>query len=327
MVLDGGPKAPPAPAPQGAQAAPQAGGGFRVGELPGTTQGRAIAGSEEDALTASMPPLSPEAQNARDLMVVGGALNNRALESAGQGLLNADPTHEFRKKQAEGMGQSAAQRADAKRAGHYVLKSLAQIYGTMNDPANQEKLPNALGPFNNTPLDDAYTFDPTTWWRHKGMTPPQAAAASRWYNVPARMIGDSSAWDLQNRLQHQTEALVTDFMGSAGKGLNMSDSRQKAFSDAVGKFMQSTNRPEAVKVLDDAKMMIANMFGMTPEEAQFAIDVAHNQDKRARLLGIQNAGAAQLQMILDNHENYSNEELQAAMARARALKGAPAGAH
>lgn len=213
----------------------------------------------------SMVPLSPEAQRYKRMMELGGLTGNKALEMAGKQGLDADPSYEARKAQSVDMGKSAAVRAEAKRAGAQILKSFAKLEHSF-DTADDPTLLGAIGPYNTTPYAENHIPGPELFTA-PGMTPPQAAAAYRGSYRPVSRNGNPDSWDLQNLFSHDVHGITTSVMMNAGRGLNPSDKRQEAIDSAMRDFMKSTDRKSAKQVLDHARNIIINDYGLTQEEA------------------------------------------------------------
>ena len=188
---------------------------------------------------------------------------DRAGVMGAKDLLEADPTYEMRKKQAVGMGENAKNRAEARVSGAKILGSYAALLDKFNETPD-DVLKGAIGPSNLKPYQSWIPFI-------GGMTEPEAAAS---YRLMPNMTGARSAeeaWNAQNLFGHDVHGITNAFM-TAGKGLNMSDERQKAFDATMRDFMKATDRKSAKEILDHAKGIIANDFYLTPEEAEEIVD-------------------------------------------------------
>ena len=242
---------------------------------PGTYAGGMVPkiSPTDSGVDASFVPLSPKAQAAERLMTLGGITGNRALETAGKNILDYDPTALSGRKQSEEMGKNAATRAEAKRAGTQILKSFAQLQDQF-DSTPDTILQGAIGPYNTTPAPPSSTvggFIPN-FWTMPGMTPPEAAAAYPYRGTA--LMGSGRSWDAQNQFMHNVHGITTAFLANAGKSLNLSDKRQEAFESAMKDFMKATDRKSAQKILNDAKGLIVNDFGLDQKEAD-AVIAAH----------------------------------------------------
>lgn len=215
----------------------------------------------QPGIVSSMVPLSDDAMRAQRLLMMKTIQGDRSGVAGAQALLNADPTYEARKKQAEDMGRDAAARSAARRAGINVLRSYAHLRHAF-DATPDDILMGAIGPYNIKPYSD---YIPGVG----GMTVPEANAA---YPLTFGLFSDKRPWDTQNRFNHLVHGLTNAFMTSAGKGLTMSDERQKAFESTMRDFMRSSSRGGAEEVLRDAKAVIMNDFGLSPEEADAVVD-------------------------------------------------------
>lgn len=235
----------------------------------------------QPGVQTSMVPLSQQARDAQDLLEIGALRGNRGMVQGAQDILAADPTYEARKKQAVDMGADAAQISAKRRAGINILRSYAQLQHSFENTPD-DILKGAIGPYATAPygkpgiLDSAIPsfISPNV----EGMTPPQAAAAYPY--TLNRLYGDPRAWDTQNLFQHDVHGLTNALMTGGGKGLNMSDERQKAFDATMRDFMKATTREKAAEVLGHAKTIIMNDFHLTQEEAEQAIQ-SHLEEIKA----------------------------------------------
>lgn len=223
----------------------------------------------------SMVPMSDATERGMQLMTIGGITKNRALEAAGQHLITNDPTAEARKAQAteigKGRGQAQTEYINRKFAGARILRALDKLEETVST-AEKDRLEGAIGPYNMNPSPDADKHWLPTLTTIPGMTPPQAAAAGKqmpWWSPQGWMVqkyGNADAWDLQNTLRHDTHGVTTAFMTSAGKGMNMSDERQKAFDATMSDFQRATTKEQALDILRRAKNIVGTDFNLNDKE-------------------------------------------------------------
>lgn len=261
--------APPPPAPL-------AGPGMMP---PGVVPGSMSAKPGSD-LEAQMVPLSAEAQRGLRMITGGGATNNRALEQAGRMILEKDPTYQARTKQAAAMGTAAGERQTARLAGENILSSYAKLLHSFNKTPD-EVLTEAIGPRNMALLQEqSPTFVPFTHIPIPGFTGPTTVDPRTGVPVAGQITpvqraailnpADpkvAAAWNAQNLFGHDVHGITNALTSAAGKGVRMSDERQKMFDSAMRDFMLATNREKAREVLDHAKGIIANDFHLTPDEA------------------------------------------------------------
>lgn len=226
---------------------------------------------------AFMPALSsdtPPYQTAEDKANL--ALSTILPRGAIQALQNT-PGHAFRMEQAKKSAETQSQLEQAQNAGRKILQSYAQLRSKF-DTAPNEVLQAAIGPRNTAELEETSptfipfthipipgfsgptTVDPQTNLPIAGkITPVQRAAILDPNNKDA-----AAAWNLQNLFSHDVHGLTNAFMSGAGKSLNLSDARQEAFDATMRDFMRATNREEAAQILDHAKGIISNDFGIPP---------------------------------------------------------------
>ena len=238
------------PAPQ-----PLTGGGMMPpGTAPGGMQPNARAPD------ASMVPLSANSQQEMNLMRVYGLMGDRAGVQSSQDILNADPTYLARKTQATDMGKNAALLASKQGAGTSILTGVDKLQDLISG-ADDDVLKGSMGPYNMSKVHP-YTvtpLSPSAYLAPQDMTPPEAAQA---YNPSEK---NAKNWDFQNRMEHLIEGLTVQFIASTGgAGNNMSDARQQAFTDAMGRMRQATTKDEMMKIVDDARHVISNTFYIPP---------------------------------------------------------------
>ncbi len=283
---------------------------------PGTVPG---AMNAQPGIETSMVPLSPEAERAKRLLKAQTLSGNRGGVAGAQDLLLAEPTYQAQKAQSTQMGKDAADRSAMKRTGINILRSYAQLQHSF-DETPDDILKDAIGPYNAQPAPENHGWLPSLTTT-PGMTPPQAAAAAKQanpYNIlnPTRWYGNADAWNTQNLFQHDVHGLTNSFMTGAGKGMNMSDKRQETFDSTMKDFMKASNREAAKEVLGHAKTIIMNDFGLSPREADEAINQHLKEIKEAKAaeaIKASGSGAGQgvppaaIKML---RENLSPEMLQ-----------------
>lgn len=198
--------------------------------------------------------------------------------------LQNTPGHVNRIEYAKKVGDQTATLEDRQRVGLNILRSYAQLRNKF-DAAPDEVVSGAIGPrnvaelnetsptflpFTNIPipgLSGPTTVDPKTKSAITGnITPVQRAAILNPDDPKA-----AAAWNLQNLLGHDVHGITTALMAGGGKGMQMSDVRQKAFDSAMRDFMQSGDRKSASEILDHAKGLIANDFNIPMDVADAVI--------------------------------------------------------
>jgi hypothetical protein len=175
---------------------------------------------------------------------------NRGVVTAIQGT----PGHQYRVELAKKVADETARRQDAQYAGTQILRSYAQLLDRFQNTPD-EALKGAIGPRNTKPYKEWVPFV-------GGMTEPEAATA---YSLMPNMTGSKSApeaWNAQNLFSHDVHGVVNSLATNAGKGLNMSDARQAMFESTMRDFMRATDRQSAAEILEHAKHIIANDFGL-----------------------------------------------------------------
>jgi len=238
---------------------------------PGTVPGNMNA--QPDVQT-SMVPLSSDAERALRILRAQTMAGNRGGVAGAQDLLNADPTYQERKAQSTKLGDDAAARSQARRTGINILKSYATLKDSF-DNADDSTLTRAIGPGIQNPY-----FQAGRRIVSGVLTAPMtigAELAGKEFPVPY-----DASYNLNNLLHHDVHGLTNSFMTGGGKSLNLSDARQAAFDSTMADFMKATNRTEAQKVLDHAKGIISNDFGLTPEEADATISSHLNELRTLR---------------------------------------------
>lgn len=236
-------------------------GGAGARGLPQAGASTPTAGSMQPS-SQTVPPYfqDEDEQNLMMAKVLGGP---KAVADA----IQRTPGHQYRVTQATEVAKTQAAVEAAQRTGSNILKSYAQLMNKFNQMPD-DVVENAIGPQNVTPYSQ---YTPLIG----GMTKPEAAAAYWWmpYGVPG-LNGEAAdkAWNAQNLLSHDVHGLTNAMMSGAGKSLNMSDKRQEVFESAMRDFMKATNRKDAKEILDHAKGIIANDFGIPMWKANEIIE-------------------------------------------------------
>lgn len=79
------------------------------------------------------------------------------------------------------------------------------------------------------------------------------------------IMGTRQGYNTHNRLTHAVDALTTAFVAAGNRGgVQMSDSRQKAFTDTLGRMMHATNPEEFNRIVEDANHFITQTFELAP---------------------------------------------------------------
>lgn len=256
--------------------------------LPGTVPGNLNANTD---LPTSMVPLDDEAQWAQNLLRMKAIRGDRGGVQGANDLLKTNQSYQAREGQARAAGADAERRAEARRTGANILRSYAQLLHSF-DETPKDKLEGAIGPYNTQKIGPAPSLlNPANWIgaairpsNIDDMTPPQAAAAHP-YNPYTRLWGNKDAWDTQNLFGHDVHGITNAFMSGGSKSLNMSDKRQEAFDATMRDFMKASSRDNAKEILDHAKGIIANDFGLSPAEADATIKAHINEITRNRREG------------------------------------------
>lgn len=140
------------------------------------------------------------------------------------------------------IGKNLGNLEERQRGGTEVLDMLHQLGQTADEGHKAGALDKAIGPVNQ--FDTVQTV--------RGAIPLVKNYYEQGYN-------------LHNQLMHDIDGLVTAFVSSASKGgIQMSDARQKAFQDTMGRMMRSTNKEEFDKIKQDAERIIRGTFGLAP---------------------------------------------------------------
>lgn len=226
-----------------------------------------------NAPDAGMVPLSADAQRQIALMKVQGLMGDRAGVQSSQDILNSDPTYLARVAQGKGMGKNASLIAAKQSAGSQIITGLDRLQDLING-ADDSVIKGSMGPYNMSKVHPwtVAPLSPTAYFAPEDMTPPQAAQA---YNPSTE---NAKNWDFQNAMEHLVDALTEQFVGATGgAGNNMSDSRQKIFTDTMGRLRNATSKDEMLKIANTARQTIADTFYipphlpvLTPEQARKA---------------------------------------------------------
>lgn len=155
-------------------------------------------------------------------------------------LIQNTPGHVQRVEQAKTIGKDLGNLEEKQRAGTQVRDMLHQLGETADEGHARGALDQAIGPVNQSDI----------FQRVRGAIP----GLSRWYE---------GGYNLHNQLMHDIDGLVTAFVASSGN-IKMSDSRQKAFTDTMGRMMNATNKTEFDKIKKDAERIINGTFGLAP---------------------------------------------------------------
>lgn len=204
-----------------------------------------------------------------------------ALGEKNRGIIQAiqsTPGRQQRMKEAEAVGAAQGKYQELQRHGAANMRLLDQIRATFNeaDPQTQSA---AIGPQNTTrmpakqPLmiggyaipfmEQPTTVDPRTGIPYgEEMTPVLRNAIVKPNDEQAQ-----KAWNLQNRLEHDIEGLTTKFIMTAGAGANMSDARQKAFTDTIGAMIKASSPEEFHNIANDAENILRETFGLSMPQA------------------------------------------------------------
>lgn len=79
------------------------------------------------------------------------------------------------------------------------------------------------------------------------------------------VMGTRQGYNTHNRLTHAVDALTTAFVAAGNRGgVQMSDNRQKAFTDTLGRMMHATNPEEFNRIVEDANHFITQTFELAP---------------------------------------------------------------
>lgn len=242
-------------------------GGSQSRGLPQAGANTPTTGSMQPSSQTTPPYFQEEdEQNLMMAKILGGP---KAVSDA----IQRTPGHQYRVTQATEVAKNQAAVEAAQRTGTNILKSYAQLYNKFNKIPD-DVLQNAIGSRNTVPYSQ---YTPLIG----GMTRPEAAAAypfmpypnaSGW-GIPGFNGKDADdAWNAQNLLSHDVHGITNAFMSGAGKSLNMSDKRQEVFESAMKDFMKATNRKSAKEILDHAKGIIANDFGIPTWKANEIVE-------------------------------------------------------
>lgn len=157
-------------------------------------------------------------------------------------ILQHSPGLERRRAQERELGTQQAKIEERQRVGTHLLSTLHQVMGAVAFPGGQPDpaLNSAIGPVNSIDM----------FQRGREAV-----------NV-GDVFGTRAGYDLHNRLEHAIHALTTAYIGAGGSTGNMSDSRQAAFRDTMGRMMNATNPQDFLKIIDDADFLIRETFDL-----------------------------------------------------------------
>lgn len=201
---------------------------------PGTAPGRMVA--QENAPDASMVPLSANAQGAQNMMSVMGLMGDRAGVMSQNDILQADPTYQARKKEAEQMGTTAGNLDRKREAGTRVFDSLNQL--EQKARAWYDHAPSAfngaIGPWNSNDY-----LQTATGWANRG-----AQAAHTMFD-------------------HDIEKMVAEYREMPSTGASQgSDAQDLTFKNAMGKWQSAPDADTAFAILQSAKDLVRQKAGL-----------------------------------------------------------------
>lgn len=256
--------------------------------LPAAGDTTAVSGAMMPAMTAATPPY----QSAEDRANIGLSM---VLPPGAISALQNTPGHAYRMEQAKGAAEANKNLEESQRVGTNILRSFAQLANKF-ESAPDDILQRAIGPRNTAELEETSpTFIPFTHIPIPGLSGPttvdpktKLAVSGKITPVHREAILNpddplaAQAWDLQNLFGHDVHGITNAFMSGAGKSINMSDTRQEAFDATMRDFMKATNREEAKQILEHAKGIIANDFGIPMYKANQIINSHIEQMKKER---------------------------------------------
>lgn len=224
---------------------------------PGTAASRLQP--QEGAPDANMVPLSAEAEQAKRLMLSRAVRGDRAGVQGAYDLMKVDPTYQAREKQAQKMGENAADLAARQTAGTRIIpgiKSLVDMVQKVPD-ADWEKIGGAyntvkMPPRAEVPLSIAS-------WSAPEMTPTQARAA---FGPFASNADYQRHWAMQNQMDHLIEALTEQNVGAGNKNVGGSDARMELVKSLLHKALAAPNKEAARAVLEDAEHTTRSIYGL-----------------------------------------------------------------
>lgn len=282
--------------------------------LPSAGTPTAVSGNMMPAQRSATPPY----QSAEDRANIGLSM---VLPPGAISALQNTPGHAYRMEQAKGAAEANKNLEESQRVGTNILRSYAQLANKF-ETAPDEVLQRAIGPRNTAELDETSpTFFPFTHIPIPGLSGPTTVDPKTNLAVSGKITpvhraailspndaDAAAAWDLQNLLGHDVHGITNAFMSGAGKSINMSDTRQEAFDATMRDFMKSTNREEAKQILEHAKGIIANDFGIPMYKANQIIQ-AHIADIAREKLA-QKAALIPKEAVGFLQSNPSSEALQ-----------------
>lgn len=201
-------------------------------------------GSPTVASGAVMPSMqsTPPYVSDEDAMTLGLSM---VLPTSGMRALQNTPGHAMRVEMAKKTADNLASLEEKQRAGMQILKGLDMVRKTVHG-APDDVLQNAIGPTASSP-----------WFQGTRRTISGL--------VPGPVTPYDESYNLNNLLHHDIHGLVTQFM-TAGKALNMSDERQKAFEATMADMLKATNRDDLNRVAEHADAIIRSSFGLPMKE-------------------------------------------------------------
>ena len=174
-------------------------------------------------------------------------------------ILDLSPVTKYNTAYAQETAKNRAGLVDRQRAGAHVEAQLNRLVDTIKG-APDDMLEGAIGPYNTTPYASYIPF-------MGGHTVPELRAITGnafGYNKTA-----SAPYDLQIQINHLVDGLTTAFISSASRtGMTMSDSRQRAFEDTMGRMRKATNRNDVYKIANHARGIIRDVFGVEDVSAE-----------------------------------------------------------
>jgi len=258
-------------------------------QMPGgtTTVGPSGAGTLSGRIGSNietgMVGLSEEAQRALNMLQLAGITNNRTMEMAANQILAKDPSYQARKSQAEAMGKTAGARQQMREAGENILDPYERLR-IMVEQTPEDELLGAIGPRNQAPLQEqSPTYIPGSRWLGQGIPIPGFSGPTTVDPKSGAPISGNlttvqrdailnpndpkiqAAYNAQNRINHLTDGITTAIMAQVKAG-TMTDSKMEMYKDAISRFKNASTRPEAMKILRDAGLLIQNDFSLTPDE-------------------------------------------------------------
>ncbi len=212
-----------------------------------------------DAPPAAVMPLSPSAQHAQEMGLFGGLSGNRALATYGEAQFKDDPSVIARRKELEGLGQQAADRAAKQSSGTQMLGSIKNMIDRIHS-IPEETWRKSMGPENTAvvPVKTVVGYYHPTAWSMPDMQP-----------VKARYLYDQSpqnteAFNTWNNWKHLVDAATEGLLGTANKASAGSDARMDIFKEMIDRTTESTDRAKAIRIAHDAEDQIRKNSFLPP---------------------------------------------------------------